>query len=271
MSFWEKVQKVDNRLIYIVVFITLAIPMLRPMGIPLTVSSKSTDLYNVVESLQRGDRVLMSLDYTPLVAPEVHPATQALCHHLFRKGVRVAFYGYIEEGPMFGEKIINEMTNEYKLVYGTDVVNLGFVPGKEAGVRALGDNVLQSVPRDFRNNITANMPIMNGIKTAADFDLVLSIGDGLQTHVQQMGAVHGVRVAGASTAAAVSGLLPYLNSGQIKGFLEGLRGAAEYETLIGRPGSAVAKMDAQSLGHMVIIGFIVLGNVAQFMLKKKTA
>jgi hypothetical protein len=35
------------------------------------------------------------------------------------------------------------------------------------------------------------------------------------------------------------------------------------------PGSAVAKMDGQSLGHMAIILFIIVGNVAYFLGKGK--
>jgi hypothetical protein len=269
MDRWKRLQSIDNRVIYWVVFIAIAIPLLRPLGIPLTVGDTTKMQHNLIEILKKGDVVLMSLDYTALVAPEVHPSAEALCRHLFGKGVKVVFWGYIQEGPMFGEKLIRDLGSQYNLVYGTDVINLGYVPGGASGVRAFGDNLLGSAPRDFRNNTTANMPIMKDIRTAKDFKLVLGVGDGLETMVQQIGAVHGAKVGGASTAAGVSGLLPYLNSKQLSGFLQGLRGAAEYEILISRPGSAVAKMDAQSIGHLVIIGFIVICNFAFFMQKKE--
>jgi hypothetical protein len=55
--------------------------------------------------------------------------------------------------------------------------------------------------------------------------------------------------------------MPYYNSGQIKGMLQGLRGAAELELIIGSPSDAVKSMDALSVGHLVIILFIVLGNI----------
>lgn len=269
MTWLDKLQNIDSRVIYWAIFITLMIPLIWPMGVPLSITDTTKVVFDLVEKLQPGDVVLMSLDYTPLVAPEVHSSAIALCKHLFGKDVKVIFYSYIEEGTMFGENIISELTGKYGLVYGTDVVNLGFVSGQAAGVRALGDDVLSTKPRDFRGNVTADLPIMQGVKTAKDFDLVLGIGDGLAVLTQQIGAVHGVTVSGSSTAAGVSGMMPYVNSGQVKGLLQGLRGGAEYEKLTDNPGYAIASMDAQSLGHLAIILFIVIGNVAYFMKRKQ--
>jgi hypothetical protein len=58
---------------------------------------------------------------------------------------------------------------------------------------------------------------------------------------------------------------PYYQSGQLAGLLSGLRCAAEYEVRSGHPGRAAAGMDAQSLGHVVIILAICLGNLAYFL------
>jgi hypothetical protein len=63
---------------------------------------------------------------------------------------------------------------------------------------------------------------------------------------------------------SVPEVMPFYTSGQIDGLTQGLRGAAEYELLVNKPGSAVAKMDAQSLGHLAIILFVIIGNIAYF-------
>ncbi len=62
---------------------------------------------------------------------------------------------------------------------------------------------------------------------------------------------------------------PFLQSGQLAGILVGLRGAAEYEILTNMPGTAAAGMDAQSMAHLLIIGFILLGNASYFIKKSK--
>jgi hypothetical protein len=56
---------------------------------------------------------------------------------------------------------------------------------------------------------------------------------------------------------------PLLDSGQLVGMLTGMRGAAEYETLLGSrsPGFAVTAMAGQSFAHLFILGLIALGNL----------
>jgi hypothetical protein len=63
------------------------------------------------------------------------------------------------------------------------------------------------------------------------------------------------------------GLYPLLRSGQINGLIGGLRGAAEYESLIGQKGRAVAGMDAQSATHVAIIVLVLLCNLFYFSLR----
>ena len=57
-------------------------------------------------------------------------------------------------------------------------------------------------------------------------------------------------------------------SGQYKGLLAGLRGAAEYELLTDYPGSAILGMDAQSAAHFLVIALIAIGNIGFFLTRK---
>ena len=57
----------------------------------------------------------------------------------------------------------------------------------------------------------------------------------------------------------------YVSSGQFVGLLGGMRGAAEYEILIGEEADAVTGMQAQSLVHLLIIALVILGNVGFFL------
>jgi hypothetical protein len=55
---------------------------------------------------------------------------------------------------------------------------------------------------------------------------------------------------------------PYLDSGQLVGMLTGMRGAAEYEQLLGYQDVGSWAMAGQSFAHAFILVLIVLGNVA---------
>lgn len=63
---------------------------------------------------------------------------------------------------------------------------------------------------------------------------------------------------------SVPEMMPLIQSGQIVAGVLGMKGAAEYEVLVGHPGTATAGMDAQSFSHALIIIFIILGNLGIF-------
>ncbi len=64
-------------------------------------------------------------------------------------------------------------------------------------------------------------------------------------------------------------IMPNLQAGQIVGIVAGMRGAAEYEIMVGKPGTAVAGMDAQSFAHVLIMLLIIVGNVGYILTRKK--
>ena len=60
----------------------------------------------------------------------------------------------------------------------------------------------------------------------------------------------------------------FAQSDQLQGLLVGMRSGAEHELIMNEPGSAVAALDAQSLGHLLFIVFVIFGNLAYFIQKK---
>jgi len=77
-------------------------------------------------------------------------------------------------------------------------------------------------------------------------------------------------VTGGVTAVSTPGFLPYVNNlNQLYGLLGGLKGAAEYESLIGVKGTATSGMDAQSIAHVLVILFIIMGNYRAFKIRQR--
>jgi hypothetical protein len=74
---------------------------------------------------------------------------------------------------------------------------------------------------------------------------------------------------GGCTGVMAPGLYPLLRSGQINGLIGGLRGAAEYETLMDQKGRAIAGMDAQSATHLAIIVLVIMCNLFYFSSRKQ--
>ncbi|HZW48693.1 MAG TPA: hypothetical protein VFF80_00950, partial [Bacillota bacterium] len=63
----------------------------------------------------------------------------------------------------------------------------------------------------------------------------------------------------------------YFQAGLLKGNVGGLAGAAYIEKLSGQLGTATGGMDSQSMGHVIIILFLILGNIGYFAARKAGA
>ncbi len=112
---------------------------------------------------------------------------------------------------------------------------------------------------------------MQHVENYADIALVISISDDDSPvyWINYGNARYQVPVAPAVTAVMATTFFPFLNSHQVVGMIAGLKGAAEYEKLINKKGMATRGMDAQSIGHIVVIGFILVGNIAYFITRGK--
>ena len=139
----------------------------------------------------------------------------------------------------------------------------------------MGKNFREVFPTDMNGTPIDELPIMNGIRNFNNISFVCSFsaGDpGIKQWVQITHDTFGKPVTGGVTGVSAPGILPYVNQQkQLNGLLAGLKGAAEYEYLINSPGTATAGMDAQSLAHLLIIIFIVIGNVNYWRAKKTAA
>jgi hypothetical protein len=77
-------------------------------------------------------------------------------------------------------------------------------------------------------------------------------------------AQYGKEMGAGITAVMAPKFYAYVRSGQLVGLLGGMKGAAEYEELVGAKGMATSGMGAQSMVHVMIIIFVLLGNIAYF-------
>jgi len=48
----------------------------------------------------------------------------------------------------------------------------------------------------------------------------------------------------------------------------GMRGSAEYESLVGVPGTATRGLNVLTVGHLVVVTAIIFGNVIYFKTRK---
>lgn len=269
MNLMEKMQNVDTRIIYIVLLIVLSVPLLRPIGIPMQISPMTRAVYDIIEGLNpEKDVVLLSMDYSPGAGLDAEVCPVAVVEHLMQRGIKwIAISFGTTDGPMMTNRIMADLEQRgYK--YGEDFANLGYMAGEENAVRLFALDCL-SVPTDVRGNKTSELPVMQEIKTIKDFAFVIQFSMGTpEMWIRQVVDPMGVLFATGTVTVSVPSIVPYYNSGQVKGVMGGVSSAAQYELLCNKPGRGAAMMDAQSMGHLIIIFFIALGNIGYFMSKK---
>jgi len=159
-----------------------------------------------------------------------------------------------------------------------DWVNLGYKTGGGVIIVRMGSDIHAAFPQDYNGNPVEGMPVMEGVNKLGDLDMIISLsaGDpGIHAWVMMAGDRYNIPVGGGCTAVSAPELYPYLSTGQMTGLLGGLKGAADYEAMVRvgvenpAPGTAIPGMAAQSVSHLVIMFFIVIGNIAYISSRKK--
>jgi len=269
VNWFSKLQRMDSRIVYALMFVALSVPLVMPLQIPLSITPFTRAIYEIIEELDPAtDVVLLSLDYSAAAAADIHPQAVAVVDHLTRRGIRWVGVSFFPDGPMMIEQI-TDVLEERGGRYGTDFANFGFKTGGENAIAAFANNPLV-ITRDFLGNATAELPIMQGITHIRDFGYVIAFAGGspgIPEWIRQVVDPMGVRIGAGAVTVSVPNFVPFVQSGQLDGLLAGLRGAAEYELLLEAPGLAVSMMDAQSVGHLVVIAFILIGNAAYLVTK----
>ena len=273
MNFLSRIEHLDRRWLFLVMGVLVLIPLLRPLALPLTVSAPVAGFVSTIDKVADGSTVLVSCDYDPSAKPELVPMTRTALRQLFDKHCKVIVTVLWNGGPGIVDQVLRETANERHQVYGVDYINLGYKAGNEAVMVLMGQGIASTFPQDNTGAATTSFPIMRGVRDYTSFPLLVSISGGYpgtKEWVQQVQSRFHLPMVAGVTAVSAPEYYPYLQSGQLKGLLGGMAGAAEYELARGEKGAATKGMDAQSMAHLFIAACIVLGNVVQWT-KRRTA
>ncbi len=268
------IEELDRRWIFLVTGLLVLVPLLWPLNLPLEPSAPVRGYEQAIAGLPPGSLVLMSCDYDPAARPELEPMTRTTLRQLFRQHCKVVVLALYQGGALLVDQIVRDVADERHQVYGVDYVNLGYKAGNEAVLVLMGQSIPGTFPLDQNGTPVSTFPIMHGVRNYTSFALIVSISSGYpgtREWVQQVqGRFHVPMVAGV-TAVFAPTLYPYLQTGQLRGLLGGMAGAAEYEDLRYERGQASRGMDAQSLAHVFIAFCILLGNAIQIEKRRRGA
>ncbi len=303
IKFFDKIQNIDRRYIYIVVALSIIIPLLIPFNSPTYVTKPTEDIYKKIDSFA-GDEtkaILMSFTHDASTMPELFPMEVSVLRHCFERNIKVFTICWLPAAAPLVDYALNTAREDFDVQSGVDYCNFGYKPYvlRLPIMLGMGDDIAKAVETDSQGRKVENLEIMKNIKNYDDMNLVVDFaasGSALQW-ITYARARFGANIAAGVTAVMVADNYPYLQTGQLMGMFRGLKGAAEYEKLVDvfaandRPFSkeiiketsiaitgdtvpykykkARIGMNAQSVAHIMMIVFILLGNIGYFITRKK--
>jgi len=265
--------KMDRRWLFLFLTIVILIPIIKPSNMEMkSISSPVKKAYDFIDTLPENSFVLLSLDFDPGTRPELYPQALALCKHLMKKNLRVALTTFNAGAPGIMTEFKDSILQTFpEKKYGKDIVMFPYRAVFLATVTQLATDVYAQYPDDADGAPLNKMPIMKGIKNYKDMALAIEIsGTTLFTSwIYYVGDKYHLPVLGGTTAITQLSYSPYVQTGQLKGLLGGMRGAAEYEAMLHdnyqlETGDATKSLNVLNWPHMLVFLIAVLSNIAIF-------
>jgi len=273
-TIWDKLTAMDRRVFYWILFASLTVPFLTPLGLPITVTPSTRSYYDGLKTIQPGEVVVLSINSGVSAWGDCLPAMVASVYQVHEQGGKLLVWsiGYNDCDLTWAKiKVLlaNDVFNDW--VEGEDYVYFGYCPPQETNVALLRANIRSVYPKDVRGVNTDDIPLMKDITDATKIKFVMSsdTGDAQIYYIRQwkngdvnyVGTGKPPLVAEMGIAMNKSGDMVYYLSGDEFGLVAGSRGAAELEALVGRKADATTTMDSISVSHLLLVLAIILANI----------
>jgi len=277
ISIFTNIDKIDRLLIYLILVITISISLFADVSFRDEPSELVLPIFNHIENLEPGIPILISMEYSPTSEPELAPMAKAVTHHAFLAGHPICYMSLWPEGGMMINRLTDQVFTDYPdAEYGKQWVNLGFKVGGEMVINSMRDSLHHIYATDAFGTSIEQIPLLNSINNLSDFGLLLSFSGGtpgLKEWILYAGDELDIPLAGGCKGVGAPQFLPYF-PGQILGLFNGLKGASEYEAVLldsrynidADMLEATSRMGPQTVAHLVIMVFLILGNISTLAL-----
>lgn len=285
MKINDLMSRIDRRIIYLILFAVVTLPLIFPSVQSVRVMPPVEKLYHAIDNVPEDKALIIDFDYDPQTLPELEPMGFAILRHAFTKRIKVlALSLYVQPLGLAQNALISvteefnsiAKTNADSIIYGRDYVFLGWQPPPLIPILGMGESIVNVYKNDYYGNRTDTLDIMKEIKDYSDIGLLVSLssGDPPRWWIEYAQNRFGIKVGAGITAVSASEFYPYLQTGQFSGLMVGMKGAAEYEEQIDRELNIKARRKASeslpslTYAHLVIMIFIVIGNTGYFISRR---
>lgn len=261
----EKLGNLDIRVVYFSLLGIMAFFAIMPIGLPVLLGEQSQIAYNYIESLPEGSVVGFIPTLDAMAWMQGGPPAIILAKHLFDRPLKIVIFVVTSDAPPLTLKILREVDPEKRgKVYGEDYVFLGYAAGGDTAVMSSAEDLWGTYGnQDFYGDDLNEIPLMENIRKAEDIDILVIPASGhANMYVQYWYEPYKTPIITSQPPMTVTEYMAFYNAGQIIAVMSGLRSGAEYEKMVGEPGLCLAAMDQASGATLLLLGFIILGNLS---------
>lgn len=259
----------DKRWSYLLLFILVLLPMLRPIGMPIAVSELTKEYYAQLQTLEAGDIVLVSWSTEYSGYMELKPGMIATHKYYIKNDIKMFICLGHPEGLALVDALLDVelkgYMQKYDYTYGEDYIILGFALPNQAATLAMATDFHGSVKVDW-NGDPIEGTFLDRIESGADIDMIsdFTTGAGNPGLINHIVLTFGTPMIQNQIGVSLPGSFMNLDAKLITGLLASTKGGSELELLMSEPGPGLIAMDAFSFGHILLILFIIIGNIGYY-------
>jgi len=255
----------EERVLYWLLIIFAAIPIIFPISLPIPITALTEKTFSAIEELEENSLVLytvnMGVQDVPLSGPMMDAYTTHLVSLWEEKNIDIILWSTaIADAALVVESDVIPYFRDSGMEYGVDYINIGFIPGELTAVAALV-NPQNVVSSDYYGNSLDQYDLWKRANHATDFDLVIIVaGNEVYYYMQFWQSPFGNRLLMTTGSPSLGPIAPYIDAGNVYGCLAGKTSAAEYEKLQGRIGTATGDIGSITFEHILFLALLFIGN-----------
>lgn len=238
-------------------------------------------LASTIEALPSQSPVLVAFDYEGSRLDELEPGVLMVLRQLASKDAHVVAISTTPFGPALAQRAWRSVSKEpgwQSPTYGERFVNLGFLPGSEAGLRTLlaasfTADALQSQRDVISGQPLATLPAMRNLESLSDIQLIVIVAAesrDVQLWVEQIGTYYPTLPLVAVVPAGLEPvLIPYVASGQVRSLLAGIVPAAGYEQQRSSGYGATRRLNGMLAAAVVFMVVVLVANIMALLRRSR--
>jgi len=262
---------IDYRIIYAVMTILVALPLVFPIGVPQSVSPNVIKYVNKLNSLKDGDVVCVTFSGYMTMLPDVEPIYIATWKMLKFMDVKLILLMSHVDSPAVIRQEFAKIGFDAVKKEGVDYVIMPYLDlSGDAGMMAFTQSFRSVFPKDINGIPLDDIPMMKGLDSASQ--VAMYINDGPEFATRRWTIPYGTPLVCWGTATTILPFVPPFydpDRGPVYGYVGGASQGAMMEAYLFSmthdtffAGEGVKTNDAKNLGVIGLVVLIAIGNIS---------